>query len=53
MVRDDFIVLCAGSLMVATWTGYGWLAAPAPAETKLAKIFAGVDLAIPRPDVTA
>jgi hypothetical protein len=48
MVRDDFVALCAGSLMVVTWSGFGWLMAPAPAETKLAQIRAGVNMPIPR-----
>jgi hypothetical protein len=38
MVRDDFIALCAGSLMAATWAGYGWFITPEPVESKLAKV---------------
>jgi hypothetical protein len=47
MVRDDFIALCAGSLMVGTWTWFGWLMAPEPAELKLAWIRAGLDFSLP------
>lgn len=38
MIRDEFIALCAGSLMVATWTSFGCFIAPEPGESKLAKI---------------
>jgi hypothetical protein len=38
MVRDDFIALCAGSLMATTWAGYRWFITPEPVESKLAKV---------------
>jgi hypothetical protein len=41
MVRDDFIALCAGALMVASWAAFGWFIAPEPVESKLAKV--GID----------
>ena len=46
MVREEIIALCAGSLMVATWTGFGWLLTPETAEFKLAKFRAGVNFSI-------
>jgi hypothetical protein len=27
MVRDDLVALCAGALMVATWSDFGWFMA--------------------------
>jgi hypothetical protein len=38
MVRDDFIALCAGSLMATTRAGYRWFITPEPVESKLAKV---------------
>jgi hypothetical protein len=47
MARDDFIALCCGMFMSAGGFGFGWLITPEPAEFKLAKIRAGLDLSIP------
>jgi hypothetical protein len=48
MVRDWFMTLCGGALMVATWSGFGAYIAPEPAELKLARIMAGLDRSIRR-----
>jgi hypothetical protein len=47
MVRDHFISLCGGALMVGTWAGFGLFITPEPAELKLARARAGVDLSVP------
>jgi hypothetical protein len=47
MARDDFIALCSGFLMCTGGFGCGWFITPEPAELKLAKIRAGLDLSIP------
>jgi hypothetical protein len=47
MARDDFIALCSGFIMCTGGFGFGWFITPEPAELKLAKIRAGLDLSIP------
>jgi hypothetical protein len=47
MARDDFTALCAGFEMCTGGGGLGWFITPEPAEMKLARIRAGLDLSIP------
>jgi hypothetical protein len=47
MAREHFIVLCAGLVVGTGGFGFGWFIAPEPAEVKLARIWAGLDYAIP------
>jgi hypothetical protein len=45
-VRVHFLALCA-FIMCTGGFGFGWSITPEPAEVKLARIWAGVDLSIP------
>ena len=47
MAREDFVTLCTGFVTCTGGFGFGWFITPEPAEMKLARICASLDLSMP------
>jgi hypothetical protein len=47
MAREDFVTVCTGFVTCTGGFGFGWFITPEPAEMKLARIRASLDLSMP------